>query len=116
MSDTRRNFLKKGALLGLAGLTKALVGNDRLSRSEQVSRQLLSDNHFKLPPLSYPYNAMEPFIDKQTMEIHHTKHHQGYVNKLNEIPSANIDYLSSDEVKCTHINIATPAVAWGTKT
>ena len=37
----------------------------------------------KLPKLPYAYNALEPHIDAKTMEIHHTKHHQGYVNKLN---------------------------------
>lgn len=36
-----------------------------------------------LPELGYEYNALEPFIDAQTMEIHHTKHHQGYVQNLN---------------------------------
>ncbi len=38
---------------------------------------------FTLPPLPYPYNALEPHIDAETMEIHHTKHHQTYVNNLN---------------------------------
>ncbi len=37
-----------------------------------------------LPALPYDYNALEPHIDAQTMEIHYTKHHQAYVNKLNE--------------------------------
>ncbi len=36
-----------------------------------------------LPPLAYPFDALEPHIDKQTMEIHHGKHHQAYVNNLN---------------------------------
>jgi superoxide dismutase, Fe-Mn family len=36
-----------------------------------------------LPPLPYAYNALEPHIDEQTMRIHHTKHHQTYVDKLN---------------------------------
>jgi len=38
---------------------------------------------FKLPDLPYSYDALEPYIDAKTMEIHHTKHHAGYVNKLN---------------------------------
>lgn len=38
---------------------------------------------YELPPLTYPYDALEPYIDKMTMEIHYTKHHQGYVNNLN---------------------------------
>jgi Fe-Mn family superoxide dismutase len=38
---------------------------------------------YQLPSLPYPYNALEPYIDAQTMEIHHTKHHQGYVTSLN---------------------------------
>ena len=36
-----------------------------------------------LPPLPYPYDALEPHIDARTMEIHHTKHHQAYVTNLN---------------------------------
>lgn len=37
----------------------------------------------QLPKLSFSYDALEPFIDAKTMEIHHSKHHQGYVNKFN---------------------------------
>jgi len=44
--------------------------------TEQVTR-------YTLPPLPYDYAALEPHIDRQTMEIHHTKHHQAYVNNLN---------------------------------
>ncbi len=39
---------------------------------------------FVLPQLRYAYNALEPYIDATTMEIHYTKHHQGYVDKLNK--------------------------------
>lgn len=38
---------------------------------------------FRLPELPYAYDALEPYIDARTMEIHHSKHHQGYVNNLN---------------------------------
>jgi len=38
---------------------------------------------FELPKLSYEYSSLEPYIDAQTMEIHHSKHHQAYVNNLN---------------------------------
>lgn len=37
----------------------------------------------ELPPLPYPYNALEPHIDEQTMKLHHDKHHLAYVNGLN---------------------------------
>ena len=38
---------------------------------------------FELPKLEYKYDALEPYIDARTMEIHYTKHHAGYVKKLN---------------------------------
>ena len=38
---------------------------------------------FEVPPLPYDYNALEPYIDEETMHLHHDKHHQAYVNNLN---------------------------------
>ncbi|MEJ7812723.1 MAG: superoxide dismutase [Gemmatimonadaceae bacterium] len=56
-----------------------------------------------LPPLPYGYDALEPHIDARTMEIHHTKHHQTYVNNLNaalekapELQGKSLDDLLAD--------------------
>lgn len=47
------------------------------------------NNEFKLMPLPYSYDALDPYIDKDTMIIHHTKHHQNYVDNLNKIITSN---------------------------
>ena len=38
---------------------------------------------FELPPLPYTYDALEPYIDTETVKIHHDRHFKGYVDKLN---------------------------------
>ena len=40
--------------------------------------------NFELPSLPYEYGALEPYIDARTMEIHHTRHHAGYIAHLNK--------------------------------
>lgn len=59
---------------------------------------------FQLPELGYAYDALEPHIDARTMEIHHTKHHGGYVNNLNKALEAH-PYLhgASAEELLTHL-------------
>jgi superoxide dismutase, Fe-Mn family len=44
---------------------------------------------FTLPPLSYPFNALEPHIDARTMEIHHDRHHAAYVTNMNNVAKTN---------------------------
>jgi superoxide dismutase, Fe-Mn family len=51
---------------------------------------------FSLPDLPYAYDALEPHIDARTMEIHHTKHHQTYVNNLNAALEKAPDVRSDD--------------------
>jgi Fe-Mn family superoxide dismutase len=54
---------------------------------------------FELPQLKYSYDAFESFIDAKTMEIHYTKHHQGYTDKLNKaLEGVDIENASIEEV------------------
>lgn len=53
----------------------------------------------KLIELPYKYNALEPYIDATTVELHHSKHHQWYVNKLNElIQNTNFENSSLEDI------------------
>ncbi|NLX55641.1 MAG: superoxide dismutase [Planctomycetaceae bacterium] len=54
---------------------------------------------YTLPKLPYAYDALEPYIDAQTMEIHHTKHHQAYITKVNEaIAGSPLEALSVEKL------------------
>ena len=78
MKNSRRKFIKSAGIAALAGAalkTKAL-GVDFLTGNEPL---------FTLPALPYETNALEPVIDTMTMEIHHGKHHQAYVDNLNKV-------------------------------
>ncbi len=80
MITNRKKFLQSSAILGL-GL---LFGTDKTD-AKNNSKLNSKDKDFSLPPLGYSYDSLEPFIDAKTMEIHYTKHHQSYLNKLNEL-------------------------------
>ena len=65
---------------------------------------------FTLPSLPYAHDALEPHIDKQTMEIHHGKHHQAYVDNLNKaIAGTDNENKSLDEL-IAHAGSISPAV------
>jgi len=49
---------------------------------------------YELPPLPYDYSALEPYIDTQTMQLHHDKHHAAYVNNLNAALQNNSEFAS----------------------
>jgi Fe-Mn family superoxide dismutase len=85
----RRDFLKKSSLLLLSGLFTPVLAKTK-GVFPPMNREIYTDDGpFTLPPLPYSYDALEPYIDKQTMEIHHDKHHAAYVNNLNKAVSEN---------------------------
>ena len=66
--------------------------------------------NFKLPELPYSYEALSPHIDARTMEIHHSKHHQGYTNKLNAALEENDLQDSELEQLFSRISSLSPAI------
>lgn len=87
--SNRRDFLKKGALLGLGTVASQLYGKTEMTAIEQLLQT--GSGTITLPALPYSAKALEPFIDEQTMLIHHGKHHQAYVDKLNTVPADQFD-------------------------
>lgn len=80
----RRHFLNKFVTAGgifLLSFSKNVNAKNFMYNNLKESSM---SGKFELSPLPYPYDALEPFIDKWTMELHHTKHHQAYVNNLNK--------------------------------
>lgn len=86
MSSSRRHFLRHTLLAG-AGLTLLPMagGSDVLAMSDAFTTE---KPVFKLPDLPYDAKALEPYIDTQTMQIHHDKHHAAYVANLNKAVEA----------------------------
>ena len=76
----RRNFLKAAGLTVAAG---SVAGTFAPRVANAAAPPAPPTGPYKLPPLGYAYDALEPYIDAQTMQIHHDKHHQAYVNNLN---------------------------------
>jgi Fe-Mn family superoxide dismutase len=65
---------------------------------------------FQLPELGYAYDALEPNIDARTMEIHHSKHHQGYTNNLNNaIAGTDLEGKSIEDI-LTNLDMSNGAV------
>ncbi len=98
--SSRRDFLKQGLLGGasLITLSKA-IGQINLTHANETE-----ETAFSLPSLPYAYNALEPFIDEATMKLHHTKHHQAYIDKLNAaLKSENVSGISIEDI-CKNVS------------
>ena len=78
--NPRREFLKQAGLV----VTGGIVANSLAASPVFSLAKLFEDGEYKHIPLPYTYDALEPFIDKRTMEFHHGKHHAAYVNNLNK--------------------------------
>jgi superoxide dismutase, Fe-Mn family len=82
----RRESLKLmlgSAALAASGLLPTVAFAQGTAQGTAPAAQTAADGPFKLPKLPYPFEALEPHIDAQTMMIHHDKHHAAYVNALN---------------------------------
>ena len=84
---SRRDALK---LFG-AGLAVAGLGLSTADAAEAAATPVLG---WELPKLSYGYDALEPHIDAKTMEIHHSKHHQAYINNAKKLLEGHPDLLA----------------------
>ncbi len=105
--NTRRSFLKKGAITAVGfGIFNSIDLKAFASEKKINSPEFFYPHEeYVLPPLQYAYNALEPYIDAKTMEIHHSKHHQTYVTKLNEAlaKAPELKSMSLDQM-IMHIN------------
>jgi superoxide dismutase, Fe-Mn family len=77
---TRRNFLY---ILGATTTCTFFGTATNSSLATPAATAVAATDVFKLPPLTYAYNALEPHIDATTMKFHHDKHHAAYVKNLN---------------------------------
>jgi Fe-Mn family superoxide dismutase len=79
--DALKTFGASAALLGLGLFGQQTLRGEAAKGAKTIPA---TGGPFVLPPLPYAYDALEPHIDAKTMEIHHDKHHQGYVNNANK--------------------------------
>ena len=81
MSLNRRHFLFLLTTSAASYTLNSCAFAENSSQTEKVNK--VKSGAIQLPPLPYPYDALEPHIDAETMRFHHDKHHAGYVKNLN---------------------------------
>ena len=77
----RRNFIQSAFALGALSIAETSQVLSTIQQEQQKEKPAMP---FTLPELPYATDALEPYIDKMTMEIHHGKHHNAYVTNLNK--------------------------------
>ncbi|WP_263357783.1 superoxide dismutase [Acidicapsa ligni] len=93
----RRTAIKQmGGLASAVLLTESLVGSAQTgaAKPQTAPTAPAPTGPFTLPPLPYAYDALEPYFDAETMHLHHDKHHQSYVDKLNAAVAGHPDVAS----------------------
>ena len=98
---TRREAIKTAALAAGA----FTVAPSLLKGENPVSHVSTSPGPFKVPELGYPYDALEPYIDAETMRIHHDKHNAAYVDNLNKAIAEAPESLQKESVDELLLNL-----------
>lgn len=124
---SRREIIKGAAFIG-AGIALTNLGCDTKQINQGENKKMQEQNSnaattatatkypFSLPALPYAFDALEPVIDAQTMQLHHDKHHQTYVDKLNEALKDHTDLHSKSlEQLLTGINEVPEAIRTAVK-
>jgi Fe-Mn family superoxide dismutase len=88
----RRTFLTSAALAAGASILPKTSWSAPTAKAPHVKESELLIYPYQLPKLPYDFAAIEPFISRQIMDIHYSKHHASYVTKLNEALSKNDEY------------------------
>ncbi|NUM54164.1 MAG: superoxide dismutase [Candidatus Hydrogenedentes bacterium] len=98
MKNTRRTFLKSASGIAAAGAAFATPNMVLAAAEDKPAASgggALTDH--KLPDLPYPYDALEPYINTETMKLHHDKHHAAYVTNLIKAEKALADARAAND-------------------
>jgi Fe-Mn family superoxide dismutase len=106
-SINRRKFIKKSVVTSLAVATPFIMKGNSLLSLETISNSAFQFSQIQLP---YANNALEPYIDSMTMEIHYGKHHAAYIKNVNDaITSENISYSTEQDFFSNTSKLSTKA-------
>lgn len=102
----KRQFIKLSGIVGAGVIVSPLMACNSGGKADPAAGNAVKEEadpkpggsipSFELPPLAYAFDALQPAIDAMTMEIHHDKHHAGYVKKLNAALDGNNKYGGMD--------------------